>query len=50
LRIVKGNGSGVHEVDGLSGASLTTRGVGNLIEFWMGPNGFGPFLANVKQG
>jgi Na+-transporting NADH:ubiquinone oxidoreductase subunit C len=50
LRIVKGNGSGVHEVDGLSGASLTTRGVGNLIEFWMGPNGFGPFLTNVKQG
>ena len=50
LRIVKGNGSGVHEIDGLSGASLTTRGVGNLIQFWMGPNGFGPFLANVKQG
>ncbi|MES3008127.1 MAG: Na(+)-translocating NADH-quinone reductase subunit C [Pseudomonadota bacterium] len=50
LRIVKGNGAGVHEVDGLSGASLTTRGVGNLIAFWMGPKGFGPFLANVTKG
>ena len=50
LRTVKGNGAGVHEVDGLSGASLTTRGVGNLIEFWMGPKGFGPFLANVTKG
>lgn len=50
LRTVKGNGSGVHEVDGLSGASLTTRGVGNLIAFWMGPKGFGPFLANMTKG
>ena len=50
LRTVKGNGTGVHEVDGLSGASLTTRGVGNLIAFWMGPKGFGPFLANVTKG
>ncbi len=50
LRTVKGNGAGVHEVDGLSGASLTTRGVGNLIAFWMGPKGFGPFLANVTKG
>jgi len=50
LRTVKGNGTGVHEVDGLSGASLTTRGVGNLIAFWMGPKGFGPFLTNVTKG
>ncbi|MDO8271810.1 MAG: Na(+)-translocating NADH-quinone reductase subunit C [Gammaproteobacteria bacterium] len=50
LRTVKGNGSGVHEVDGLSGASLTTRGVGNLIAFWMGPKGFGPFLTNMTKG
>jgi len=40
----------VHEVDGLSGATLTVRGVNNLVRFWIGENGFGPFLANVRTG
>jgi len=39
-----------HLVDGLSGATLTARGVDNLIKFWMGDLGFGPFLANLKAG
>ena len=39
-----------YKVDGLSGATLTSRGVGNMIEFWFGPNGYGPFLANLKNG
>lgn len=49
LSIVKGSGQGVHQVDGLSGASLTSRGVDNMIEFWMGPMGFGPFLKNLTN-
>ncbi|WP_438952306.1 Na(+)-translocating NADH-quinone reductase subunit C [Porticoccus sp.] len=40
----------IHQVDGLSGATLTTRGVDNLIQFWMGENGFGKFLSNLKAG
>lgn len=39
-----------HQVDGLSGATLTSRGVDNLIKFWMGENGFAPFLANLRAG
>ncbi|MEP5765582.1 MAG: Na(+)-translocating NADH-quinone reductase subunit C [Halieaceae bacterium] len=39
-----------YQVDGLSGATLTTRGVNNLVHFWLGDNGFGPFLANLKAG
>ncbi|MDP1932138.1 MAG: Na(+)-translocating NADH-quinone reductase subunit C [Gammaproteobacteria bacterium] len=50
LSVVKGGGEGVHEVDGLAGASLTSRGVDNMIEFWLGPNGFGPFLNNLSEG
>lgn len=50
LSIVKGSGEGDYEVDGLAGASLTSRGVDNLIKFWMGPDGFGPFLDNVREG
>jgi len=37
-----------YQVDGLSGASLTTQGVSNLIQFWMGENGYGPFLKYVE--
>ena len=39
-----------YKVDGLSGATLTTRGVDNLIKFWMGDMGYGKFLSNLKGG
>jgi Na+-transporting NADH:ubiquinone oxidoreductase subunit C len=38
------------EVDGLAGATLTARGVTNLVHFWLGENGFQPFLDNLKAG
>jgi Na+-transporting NADH:ubiquinone oxidoreductase subunit C len=37
-----------YQVDGLSGATLTSRGVEYMLHFWLGANGFGPFLARVK--
>ncbi|SIS76391.1 Na(+)-translocating NADH-quinone reductase subunit C [Neptunomonas antarctica] len=39
-----------YQIDGLSGASLTSKGVTNLVQFWMGKNGYAPFLANLKAG
>ncbi|RRJ84670.1 Na(+)-translocating NADH-quinone reductase subunit C [Aestuariirhabdus litorea] len=39
-----------HQIDGLAGATLTTRGVENLVKFWLGESGFGPFLANLRAG
>jgi Na+-transporting NADH:ubiquinone oxidoreductase subunit C len=39
-----------YHVDALAGATLTSRGVDNLVRFWMGENGFGPFLDNLKAG
>ncbi|OZY85754.1 Na(+)-translocating NADH-quinone reductase subunit C [Cellvibrio mixtus] len=39
-----------HKVDGLAGATLTSNGVGQLMKFWMGDNGFKPFLTNLKNG
>ena len=52
IKVVKGPAAkgSKHEVDGLSGATLTSRGVDNLIKFWMGKNGYGPFLTNLKNG
>lgn len=40
----------VHKVDSLSGASITSRGVQNLILFWIGDNGFKKFIDNLKNG
>lgn len=37
-------------VDGLSGATLTSRGVTDLVQFWLGENGFKPFLNKLKTG
>jgi Na+-transporting NADH:ubiquinone oxidoreductase subunit C len=51
IEIVKGGAKGnEHEIDGLSGATLTSNGVDNAVDFWTGENGFGPFLAKVRKG
>jgi Na+-transporting NADH:ubiquinone oxidoreductase subunit C len=39
-----------HQVDGLAGATLTGNGVDHLLKFWLGQNGFGPFIANLRAG
>ena len=38
-----------HQVDGLSGATITSRGVTSLVQFWLGENGFGPYLASYRS-
>jgi len=40
----------IHQVDALSGATLTSNGVENLLLFWLGENGFGPYLTNLRAG
>ena len=40
----------IHGVDALSGATLTSNGVHNLLRFWMGEEGFGPFLNKLRMG
>jgi Na+-transporting NADH:ubiquinone oxidoreductase subunit C len=52
IRLVKGGAdrSDAYGVDALSGATLTSRGVDNLLKFWLSDSGFKPFLDNVKQG
>jgi Na+-transporting NADH:ubiquinone oxidoreductase subunit C len=39
-----------YHVDALAGATLTSVGVNNLVRFWMGENGFQPFLLNLQAG
>ncbi|NQY60864.1 Na(+)-translocating NADH-quinone reductase subunit C [Cognatishimia sp.] len=39
-----------YHIDALAGATLTTVGVHNLVNFWMGETGYQPFLDNLKAG
>ena len=44
-----GNQNAAWQVDGLAGATLTSRGVSQLLRFWLDKQGFGVFLENLKQ-
>lgn len=37
------------QVDALAGATLTTNGVNDMIRFWLGPLGFGPYLDRLRK-
>ncbi len=55
LGLIKGsvdpsNANAAWQIDGLAGATLTANGVTNLVHFWLGENGFQPFLDNLKSG
>ena len=53
IAVVKGPAGSVDDapyaVDGLSGATITSRGVTSLVQFWLGPDGFGPYLARLRS-
>ncbi len=36
-----------HKIDGIAGATITTRGVTDMILFWMGQQGYGPLLDRI---
>ncbi|WP_201587249.1 Na(+)-translocating NADH-quinone reductase subunit C [Psychrobacter jeotgali] len=36
-------------VDGISGATLTGRGVSNMIQFWLGDQGYKPYLDALRE-
>jgi len=54
IEVVKGavdpaKGLGDHQIDGLSGATITGRGVSYLVQFWLGSSGFAVYLDNLKE-
>ncbi|AWI75955.1 Na(+)-translocating NADH-quinone reductase subunit C [Parazoarcus communis] len=54
IQIVKGgvdpaSPSADHQVDALAGATLTSNGVDRLLQFWLGEQGFGPYLAKLRN-
>ncbi|WP_281559657.1 Na(+)-translocating NADH-quinone reductase subunit C [Thalassomonas sp. RHCl1] len=50
IKLVKGGAKAgdVNGVDGLSGATLTSNGVENTLHFWLGEEGYGPFITKFR--
>lgn len=47
-KIDAGNAKAKYHVDGLSGATLTSQGVDNMLQYWMGPEAYGPVLEKLR--
>lgn len=54
ISVIKGQAgpasSDPHRVDGLSGATITSNGVSNMMRFWLGEQGWGPYLKAFREG
>ena len=55
IRLVKGGvdanaADSEHKVDALSGATITSRGVEHLVNYWLGDRGFATYLKKLRQG
>jgi len=37
-----------YQMDGLSGATLTARGVENMLQYWLSDQGFGPYFNKIR--
>lgn len=48
-RVDPGSPAAAHEVDGISGATRTGQGVTDLLRYWLGRHGFGPFLDKIRS-
>lgn len=48
-KIDEGAREAEYQVDGLSGATLTGRGVTNMLRFWLGEKAYRPFLDKVAR-
>ena len=52
LKVIKGkvesdDSMNAYKVDGLSGATLTSRGVSNMIEYWFSESGYSSMLTEL---
>ena len=54
IQVIKGSVSSAtpdpeYKVDGLSGATLTSRGVENMLHYWLGKQGYDKYLDNIRK-
>ncbi|MEM7312131.1 MAG: Na(+)-translocating NADH-quinone reductase subunit C [Planctomycetota bacterium] len=48
-QVPEGSPNKAHQIDGLSGATITSRGVSNAVRYWL-QDGYGPFLKKMSGG
>ncbi len=48
-QVVAGSPNEKHQIDGLSGATITSRGVSKLVQYWLSDDGYGPLLARLEK-
>ena len=51
IEVVKGPApdDSEYQIDGLAGATLTGRGVSNFVRYWIGEEGYGPYLKTLSE-
>lgn len=47
--VAAGDPDAVYKVDAISGATITSKSVQNLLRFWLDEAGFGPYLERLRQ-
>ena len=48
-RTPEGVPDAAYRIDGLSGATITSKGVENMVRFWLGEEGFGTYLRRLES-
>jgi Na+-transporting NADH:ubiquinone oxidoreductase subunit C len=48
--VTRGPAATEYEVDGITGATRTSNAITRMVRFWVGPEGYGPFLDAVRRG
>jgi len=49
VQVVKAAPDDQYSIDALTGATITSKGVSNMMKFWMGDEGFGPYIKTKKE-
>ena len=48
IEVVQGEAKGPHQVDAISGATVTSNGVADMLRYWLGDHGYGPLLNRLE--
>jgi Na+-transporting NADH:ubiquinone oxidoreductase subunit C len=48
--VARGPATTEYEVDGITGATRTSNAVTRMVRYWLGPDGYGPFLDAIRRG
>lgn len=50
LTVARAAGNSEFEVDAITGATRTNTAMTSMLQFWLGPQGYGPLLAAIRRG